>query len=74
MTILRRTSVHLTLADQAANRYPAFPFEVPADAQSIGVSLEVDCTDGKACVDLGLLGPDGLRITKIGRASCRERV
>ena len=28
MTILRRTTVRLTQADQAANRYPAFPFEV----------------------------------------------
>ena len=61
MTILRRTRARLTPADQAANRYPAFPFEVPPDAQSIGVSMEVDRTDGKACIDLGLLGPDGLR-------------
>ena len=61
MTILRRTRARLTLADQAANRYPAFPFEVPPDAQSIGVSMEVDRADGRACIDLGLLGPDGLR-------------
>ena len=61
MTILRRTTVRLTQADQAANRYPAFPFEVPPDARSIGVSMEVDRADGRACIDLGLLGPDGLR-------------
>ena len=42
-------------------RYPAFPFEVPPDARSIGVSMEVDRADGRACIDLGLLGPDGLR-------------
>ena len=61
MTVLRRTTVRLTPADQAANRYPAFPFEVPPDARSIGVSMEVDRADGRACIDLGLLGPDGLR-------------
>ena len=53
--------MRLTQADQAANRYPAFPFEVPPDARSIGVSMEVDRADGRACIDLGLLGPDGLR-------------
>ena len=39
MTILRRTTVRLTPADQAANRYPAFPFEAPKLSITISITL-----------------------------------
>lgn len=64
MTVLRRMTAHLGLVDQAEDRYPRLPFEVPAGAESIGVTMDVakpGAAGEGAVIDLGLLGPDGLR-------------
>ena len=59
--ILKRTTIRLTLADQAADRYPCVPFRIPSETESIGVSLELDRRADGTGIDMGLLGPDGLR-------------
>ena len=41
MTVLRRMTAHLGLVDQAEDRYPRLPFEVPAGVESIGVTMDV---------------------------------
>ncbi|PHP52049.1 CehA/McbA family metallohydrolase [Actinomyces ruminis] len=61
MTVLQRTTLHPTLADQAADRYLRIPFELPQHVDSIEVLLEVGGDASNAVIDLGLLGPDGLR-------------
>ncbi|MDU0349428.1 CehA/McbA family metallohydrolase [Actinomyces sp. MRS3W] len=60
MTLLQHTTLHLTLADQAVGRYPQIPFELPQHPASMEVKLAVE-GGAKAVIDLGLLGPDGLR-------------
>lgn len=61
MTVLRHTELHPTLADQATDRYLQVPFELPRQVDSLEITLDVDGDDGAAVIDLGLLGPDGLR-------------
>lgn len=51
---------HVTLADQSADRYQRFAFDVPRGTTSLEVSLEVAGGDG-AIVDLGCEGPDQWR-------------
>ncbi|ACQ80801.1 PHP domain protein [Beutenbergia cavernae DSM 12333] len=51
--------LHLTPADQAAQRYLPVPFEVPAGADSLEVRLAYDTSAG--VVDLGCEGADGWR-------------
>lgn len=46
------------LSDQAEDRYPRIPFDVPEGAESFEVRLEVD---GEAVVDLGCEDPSGWR-------------
>lgn len=50
----------VSLADQAAERYQRFAFEVPGGATSLEVTLEVEGGPGTV-VDLGCEGPDGWR-------------
>ncbi len=54
---------HLTLADQAADRYPQIAFEVEAGTPSFEVTLDVGGTadPGGAGIDLGCEGPQGWR-------------
>lgn len=47
-----------TFEDQAIERYPTIPFEVPPGIRGIGVRIEVS---GDGVVDLGCEGPDGWR-------------
>ncbi|NHB85184.1 hypothetical protein G7085_12650 [Tessaracoccus sp. HDW20] len=50
----------VTLADQSADRYQRFPFELPEGVSSFEVWLEVQ-GGPDAVVDLGCEGPDGWR-------------
>lgn len=51
---------HVTLADQAADRYQRFAFELPEGVGSFEVNLEVE-GGPDAVVDLGCEGPDAWR-------------
>ncbi len=51
---------HVTLRDQAADRYQRFAFELPAGIDSFEVLLEVE-GGPEAVVDLGCEGPNGWR-------------
>ncbi len=57
--ILTRQALHLTLADQAADRYPQIAFEVEPGTPSFEVTLEADA-EGTG-IDLGCEGPAGWR-------------
>ena len=59
MEITRR--LHLTLADQARDRYPRIPFDLPEDATSFEVQITVEKAGHGAGIDLGCEGPDGFR-------------
>ncbi|SDM60274.1 PHP domain-containing protein [Actinomyces ruminicola] len=61
MTLLEHATLHPTLADQAANRYLQIPFTLPPHPGSVEVTLDVHDNAADAVIDLGLLGPDGLR-------------
>ncbi|MCI1788154.1 MAG: CehA/McbA family metallohydrolase [Actinomyces sp.] len=52
---------HVTLTDQARERYPGLPFDVDGAVESVEVSLRVTTTGARAVVDLGCEGPHGLR-------------
>lgn len=54
-------TLHVDLADQARDRYPVVPFELPAGAESFEVSLEGTEGVPGLVVDLGCEGPDGWR-------------
>ena len=57
MPILTEAALRVDLAAQAANRYPAIPFEVPAGTGSFEVFLEgADGVDGLV-IDLGCEAP-----------------
>lgn len=54
-------TLHLTLVDQARDRYPRIPFDLPECATSFEVQVRVEKAGQGAGIDLGCEGPDGFR-------------
>lgn len=60
---------HITLSDQAADRYPRIPFDLPEGSTSFSVTLRTSAGDD-AGIDLGCEGPEGWRGWSGGARSC----